>query len=318
MECDDGTVCTDDESNPDTGLCEYTPANEGQCCEEDPFDCTEDVCQDGVCIHPEKDPPVGLGDSVSYSFSKKYGKNMKFPVVGKIGFGTELSFDAEASVDPAECSLGGEVSGAASLNATFFGPNVTIDGEAAGSYGCSAPLECPEGCDNRKECDEDEKCCTASGSGELTFNRGFTKRVGIKLGSVYFSGSYGAGFLGSASKSWPQCDPNQSKITIGALVQGSASGGLEVCNWLTKRICGCQQGRDPWTGRFQTACSDCSRCSPYASASLSGRVTAQVTWKRPGGVSGKVTGKGCFSISPIELGPVSFSGYQACLENTIE
>lgn len=314
--CDDGTICTDDYCDPETGECSYTPANEGECCEEDSDDCTKDICIDGVCSHPEKDDPPPVGTSVSFSISKKFNKHLKLPFVGKaIGFGTAFGVKAEAGSSTGKtCKTNGSVGGNASLNATFIGQGVSIDGEANGGWECEMPTECPEGCDNDKECNEDEKCCSAQGTGSLTVTRSFTKRFKVYVGSVYVNASVGGGLEGSASRTWPSCPHNHTIIGLGPTVNGSAGGGVEVCNRLVKWVCGCSQGRDPWTGRFTTSCASCSRCRPYASASVSGKAGFQVQWHVPdGGFSLTGGGNACLTIGGIEVGPVSFSGYKKCL-----
>ena len=49
MECDYGHDCTDDQCNPETGFCEYTPDN-AKC--DDEIECTTDVCNAASgCVH---------------------------------------------------------------------------------------------------------------------------------------------------------------------------------------------------------------------------------------------------------------------------
>ena len=314
IECDDGNVCTEDECDPETGFCEHPPTNEGGCCEPDGNDCTEDVCDDGACVHPPKDDPSPMSPTVSWSTSKNFGKNADLPIIGRaLGVKSQFFVNAEAGVagEEDECSAEGSVGGGATVRVEFIGQTFEITGEASGGWGCAAPTKCPEGCDNRLQCDLSKLCCSGSGEGSISLTRGFEKRFGTKFGSLYLRASVGGGVEGAASKTWPSCAEDHWSVTLGMFVEGSAGGGVEVCNWLTKRICGCQQGRDPWTGRFETACSDCSRCSPYAGGSVSGRLGGSVTWSDQG-FSGDVTGQVCFTVSSIQVGPVEFEGYQAC------
>lgn len=314
VECpDDGTVCTEESCDPETGLCRSDPANEGECCERDQDDCTQDVCdENGVCVHPVKDDPSTVDHSVNFSISKQFDKHLTIPLAGKIGFGTEFGVFAKVGASTGLCAVGGEVGGNAALNATFIGKDITIEAEASGAYECEDPLKCTTGCDDPKQCDGTKRCCHATGSGQLTVNRGWQERWKILIGSFYFKASVGGGLAATAEYSGPVCEENGIALTLGPVVQGYVEGGFEVCNSLVKWVCGCSQGRDKWTGQFTTSCSNCTRCTPYASAQLNGRITGQAGWRLDGSFTAFWEAEGCIRIGGIKIGPVKFDGYQAC------
>lgn len=313
--CDDGTFCTDDVCDPETGECTYPPANDGECCEEDGDDCTEDICDNGECTHPEKDDPPPPDDPPGFKIQKKFDKHLKFPIIGKgLGIGTEFGAWANFGAGNGEvCSTSGEIGGMASIKAQFIGNGVSIDGEASGDWDCSMPTKCPEGCEGDKECDEDEECCTANGSGTLTVTRSFKKRIKLPIGSLYLNASIGGGLTGTVTKTWPSCAHNHTILGVGPIIKGSAGGGIEVCTGFIKWLCDCSQGRDPWTGQFTTSCANCQDCTPYAGGSLSGELVGQIQYHMPeGGVQFSWSGKGCINISGISIGPITFGGYKAC------
>lgn len=314
VECDDQNPCTEDECDPDTGLCEYPPTHDGQCCEDDGNDCTRDICEGGACTHPEKEEPDEV-PSVSVSISRSFGKSESFLGLIDIGVATEASFSGSLGSAEGPCSIEGEVSAEGRLKANFVGQGFSVDAEGSGGYSCAAPVICTEGCDNEKECDDSQECCTASGSVQATLSRSFTKRIGWRnIGSLYFKASLGAGAGVSAEKTWPACAHDHLIVSGGPIVTGTLEGGVEVCTKLVQWICGCSQGRDKWTGQYQTKCSDCSRCTPYVGASANGTLQVGATYHHPeGGLQFFVSGQACLNIGGFSIGPVELEGYSGCV-----
>ncbi|HRC85184.1 MAG TPA: hypothetical protein PK413_06215 [Thermoanaerobaculia bacterium] len=313
IDCDDGNPCTDDSCDPLTGGCLHTPAGNGRCCDDDGNDCTKDICMEGACVHPEKDNPSGTPD-VQLSFSKQFSRKEGFLGLIDVGFGSAISASASVTNPEGPCSLAGDANITGTLNASFVGESWTLDVTGNGNLSCSSPIACTQGCNNRKECDESQKCCQGGGGVTVTLSKGWEKRFPFKgIGSAYIKASLGGGLTASGSKSWPHCDPNELVVNLGPTVVGSLEGAVEVCNGVTRWICGCRQGRDKWTGQFQTACSDCSRCTPYASLSANGSLAGGASWHDPGGMSWFASFNGCVNFGGIKIGPIRFDGYATCL-----
>ena len=289
------------------------PFARGICCESDGLDCTKDICDGaGKCVHPEKDDPLPIDLTANWSFSKNFTKKATLPLLGRVlGVQSQVFFKSEQNASgEGGCSAEGTVKGGATVRTDFLGQLIEVTGSGGGSWKCDAPVLCTDGCNNRLACDIEDSCCSTTGTVNVSLAREFEKRWPLKpVGSVYLRALVGGGIEGTATKTGPGCSENHWSLVLDGFVEASGSGGLEICNNFTKALCDCKQGRDPWTGRFETACSDCSRCSPYGEVEISGRLGGSFSWSNRG-FSAKNTGQVCFTVSSLDLGPFEFKGYQ--------